>query len=167
LNALFAREQGGQKLILPIWHGITRDDLLQYSPAFADRLAKISSSDSYADIVASLLALLGHTERAKTSGQAAVDNGTRKLTERKQKPNAIAHARYETKGENTLRADAYVRPSTNKDGWYMFENSFGEEEHGTREDIAMRFTTFDKGLIMKGYIRMNYANLSGDRAFDL
>ena len=47
LNGLFAREQAGQKLILPIWHDITRDDLLQYSPAFADRLAKISDTDSY------------------------------------------------------------------------------------------------------------------------
>ena len=58
LNSLFAREQAGQKLILPIWHGITRDDLLEYSPGFADRLAKISSTDSFGNIVQSLLAML-------------------------------------------------------------------------------------------------------------
>lgn len=59
LNGLFAREQAGRKLILPIWHGIMRDDLLQYSPALADRLAKIAGSDSYENIVHSLLDMLG------------------------------------------------------------------------------------------------------------
>jgi hypothetical protein len=64
LNGLFAREQAGQKLILPIWHGITRDDLLQYSPAFADRLAKISGTDSFEDIVHSFRALLGRQQNS-------------------------------------------------------------------------------------------------------
>jgi TIR domain len=59
LNGLFAREQAGKKLVLPIWHGIVRDDLLQYSPALADRLAKISESDTYDDVVNSLLGMLG------------------------------------------------------------------------------------------------------------
>jgi hypothetical protein len=59
LNSLFARELAGQKLVLPIWHGITRADLLEYSPALADRLAKISDSDSADDIVKSMLGLLG------------------------------------------------------------------------------------------------------------
>lgn len=58
LNSLFARERVGQKRILPIWHGITREDLLEYSPGLADRLAKVSS-DSYEDIVRSLCEILG------------------------------------------------------------------------------------------------------------
>jgi hypothetical protein len=66
LNSLFALEQPGRKVILPIWHGITRDDLIQYSPAFADRLAKISSTDSYRDIVESLLAMLGRSNSQKS-----------------------------------------------------------------------------------------------------
>jgi hypothetical protein len=62
LNSLFALEQPGRKIILPIWHGITRDDLLQYGAGFADRLAKISSKDSYEDIVESLLNLVGRSK---------------------------------------------------------------------------------------------------------
>ena len=62
LNSLFALEQPGKKIILPIWHGITRDDLLQYGAGFADRLAKISSKDSYEDIVKSLLNLVGRSK---------------------------------------------------------------------------------------------------------
>jgi hypothetical protein len=61
LNSLFAREQFGQKLVLPIWHGIQRDDLLAYSPALADRLAKISETDTKDNIVGSLLDLLGRS----------------------------------------------------------------------------------------------------------
>lgn len=35
LNGLFAKERYGRKVILPIWHKITRRDLAKYSPAFA------------------------------------------------------------------------------------------------------------------------------------
>jgi len=165
LNSLFAREQAGKKLILPIWHGITRDDLVQYSPAFADRLAKILSTDNYADIVESLLAMLG---RASTQKCDEANAGTTRGSGPKQpKPNAIASARYESTGANALKVEAYVRPSTQRNGWFTFENSLGDEEHGTKEEIAQRFAAFDKSLTMKGYIRMNRGNFSGDRAFDL
>ncbi len=95
VNALFARERAGQKLILPIWHGITRDEVIEYSPAFADRLAKISSSDSYADIVVSLLALLG---RAVQNSDYDTEDA-RKPREPKV-TSAITHASHETKVEN-------------------------------------------------------------------
>lgn len=90
LNSLFARETAGQKLILPIWHGITRDDLLQYGPGFADRLAKISSSDSYEDIVASLLRLLGRHASTVDAERNPPQNHV--ATQPEQKPNAIAYA---------------------------------------------------------------------------
>jgi hypothetical protein len=39
LNGLFAREEAGRKLILPVWHNITKESLAQASPMLADRLA--------------------------------------------------------------------------------------------------------------------------------
>jgi hypothetical protein len=39
LNALFALEEGGRPLILPVWHNIDRAAVLSYSPILADRLA--------------------------------------------------------------------------------------------------------------------------------
>ena len=77
LSSLFAREQAGKKLILPIWHGITRDDLVQYSPAFADRLAKILSTDNYADIVDSLLIMLGRASTQEGDEANATTSGAR------------------------------------------------------------------------------------------
>jgi hypothetical protein len=39
LDGLFAKETTERKVILPIWHRITRDDLLAVYPPFADRYA--------------------------------------------------------------------------------------------------------------------------------
>lgn len=54
----FARETAGQKLVLPIWHEISRDDLLAYSPGLADRLAVMSANESYEAIVERLREIL-------------------------------------------------------------------------------------------------------------
>jgi hypothetical protein len=43
LRGLTARELAGGKVILPIWHNISREDLLQFSPPLADKLAILSS----------------------------------------------------------------------------------------------------------------------------
>jgi len=40
LDALWAREMEGQKVILPIWHGITREAILRHSPLLAAKLAR-------------------------------------------------------------------------------------------------------------------------------
>lgn len=39
LNGLFAKQEDGNKVILPIWHNISKDTVKQYSPILADMLA--------------------------------------------------------------------------------------------------------------------------------
>ncbi len=39
LNGLVAREIDGKKVILPIWRGIEREDVVRYSPTLADKVA--------------------------------------------------------------------------------------------------------------------------------
>lgn len=39
LDGLVAREVGGTKVILPIWHRISREEVLRYSPTLADKKA--------------------------------------------------------------------------------------------------------------------------------
>jgi hypothetical protein len=290
LNSLFALEQPGRKIILPIWHGITREDVLEYGAGFANRLAKVSSKDSYDDIVESLLGLLGRSKppRSRAGGRAALltepdqkhdvseitleafylnhdpdrqtfacrsvsempgkyvddtsadgsvmrseleppflmvrgvdvkaveavewkptdlrfkdaktgeekvfschlratlepdtlkfaihggyaKSDTKPTSENAvttkpvaAKPNAIAYAWYETTGENAAKAKAFIRPSTQNDGWFSFENSFGEEIHGTKEEIAMKFSAFDRSLVLKHYVRMQHS--ASDPAFKL
>lgn len=43
LNGLTAKEIDGNKVILPIWHGVTREDVIKYSPTLADKVAADSS----------------------------------------------------------------------------------------------------------------------------
>lgn len=56
LNGLFSKEKKGRKVILPIWHDIMREDIAEYSPTFADRIAK--RSDNIPAIVKELHELL-------------------------------------------------------------------------------------------------------------
>jgi len=63
LDGLVAREVDGVKVILPVWHKITRDQILAYSPPLADRLA--ASSDHGLDHV------LSELTRAIASGNQA------------------------------------------------------------------------------------------------
>jgi hypothetical protein len=39
LDVLFAREISGEKVILPVWHELTRDEVALYSPLLADKIA--------------------------------------------------------------------------------------------------------------------------------
>ena len=78
LSSLFALEKVGENRILPIWHGITHEDLLDYSAGLADRLAKVSSSDTYEDIVNSLCEMLGRPASDaphKVNATAKVERG--------------------------------------------------------------------------------------------
>ena len=44
LDGLAAREVGGSKVILPVWHNITAEELRTLSPMLADRIATLSSN---------------------------------------------------------------------------------------------------------------------------
>jgi replicative DNA helicase len=43
LDGLVAREDGTEKVILPIWHKVTRSDIVAYSPVLADKMAAPTS----------------------------------------------------------------------------------------------------------------------------
>ena len=54
LDGLEALERNGRKVILPIWHNLTRDDVCRYSPTLAGRIAALSS-DGIATVVTKIL----------------------------------------------------------------------------------------------------------------
>ena len=54
LDGLVAREMGGEQIILPIWHNISKDELLSISPSLADRIALNTGSSTLADIARDL-----------------------------------------------------------------------------------------------------------------
>ena len=58
LNGMVAREMNGIPLILPIWHNISMDEVLKFSPSLADKKALKTSDYTIDEIVSSLAARL-------------------------------------------------------------------------------------------------------------
>jgi hypothetical protein len=58
LDGLVAKEVGGRKVILPIWHLVTRDDVHGFSPILSGRLAA-QSKDGIETVVQQLLDAMG------------------------------------------------------------------------------------------------------------
>jgi formylglycine-generating enzyme required for sulfatase activity len=57
LDGLAAREAPGEKVILPVWHNITADQVREYSPTLADRVA-VSSDRGLEHVVGELLRVI-------------------------------------------------------------------------------------------------------------
>lgn len=55
LDGLFAREVNGEKVILPIWHKISKNEVMSYSPIIADLLA-INTTDFTIEEIANKIA---------------------------------------------------------------------------------------------------------------
>jgi formylglycine-generating enzyme required for sulfatase activity len=60
LDGLAAREVSGEKVILPVWHNITADQVREYSPTLADRVA-VSSDRGLEHVVQELLRVIKPT----------------------------------------------------------------------------------------------------------
>lgn len=58
LDGLVTREMNGVKVILPIWHKVSKDEVMKYSPSLADKVALNSSVLSIDEIVAELKQLI-------------------------------------------------------------------------------------------------------------
>jgi hypothetical protein len=54
LNALVSREENGAKVILPVWHQVSHEDLLKWSPLLASRLG-ISTSEGLEAVCRAIL----------------------------------------------------------------------------------------------------------------
>ena len=69
LDWLATRELHSEKIILPVWHQVTYDDVLRFSPDLADKLA-VSTSEGLAHVIQQILHVcLEQTETVKGSEQ--------------------------------------------------------------------------------------------------
>jgi hypothetical protein len=165
ISGLLAREKLGEVLILPIWQGITEVDLKQYNLILASRIAKVSDSDNYDEIVRAVLRVFGrefeieHTDNAQTSTPARAQDGT-------DKRELVAYAWYEQKGPGAEHAKVFIRRSDFMPGHFVLID--GENEHdGSQQDVATKFFMGDQYLANQGYTRTHFSNPSNIRAFNL
>lgn len=61
LDGLIQRHVGGANVILPIWHGVTAEEIRQYSPALANIVA-MKTEDGLAEIVEAIISLFASHE---------------------------------------------------------------------------------------------------------
>ena len=47
---MVAREMDGHKMILPIWHKVTKNEVMNFSPSLADKVALNTSISSIEEI---------------------------------------------------------------------------------------------------------------------
>ena len=50
LDGIISRANTGEQIILPIWHGITKREVLDYSPSLADKVARNTASSTIEEI---------------------------------------------------------------------------------------------------------------------
>ena len=62
LNGLVSREMDGKKVILPVWHGVTKKEVERFSAPLSDKVAASTSSASIRKIAKSLAEAMTHEE---------------------------------------------------------------------------------------------------------
>ena len=58
LDGMTAKEMGGRKMILPIWHKVTKSEVIKFSPTLADKVAlnsSVYSTEEIAQLIADVV----------------------------------------------------------------------------------------------------------------
>lgn len=64
LDGLVVREMTGQQILLPIWHNISKDEIIRRSPSLADKVALNSATSTIAEIADELYAVIQRPKAA-------------------------------------------------------------------------------------------------------
>lgn len=59
LDGLVTKGLDGDQVLLPIWHQITKAELLEYSPSIADKLARSTTTHTVEQIASEIVAVIG------------------------------------------------------------------------------------------------------------
>jgi hypothetical protein len=58
LDGLVTRSVSGEQVLLPIWHNITKQQLLEYSPSLADKVARSTATHTVQEIAAEIIEVI-------------------------------------------------------------------------------------------------------------
>jgi hypothetical protein len=161
LDSAFSLETVNEKRILPLWHGITHEDLKNYSPALSDRLALDSSQQTPTDLANELLILLGRrSERAFPIAETVpVSEPQSHAAEEIRKGETVAYAWYWTKDGKIV--GLYIRKASSGAALFTMEEPDGTIHEGPVDKIAGKYITADARLRQTGLRRSSVMG-SGD-----
>lgn len=161
LDSAFALETVNEKRILPLWHGITHEELRNYSPGLSDRLALDSSQQTLTDLANELLIKLGRrSERAFPIAETVpVSEPQSHAAGDIRKGETVAYAWYWTKDGEI--AGLYIRKSPSNADRFTLEEPDGVIHEGPVHEIAAKYIAADIGLRHNGLRRSSVMG-SGD-----
>ena len=58
LDGLVTRSVSGEQIILPIWHDITKQEVVNYSPSLADKLARSTGTHTVDEIAQEIIEVI-------------------------------------------------------------------------------------------------------------
>jgi hypothetical protein len=58
LDGLVTREMTGEQIILPVWHNISKNEVISYSPSLADKLARSTATHTVEEIAEEIVSLI-------------------------------------------------------------------------------------------------------------
>ena len=58
LDGLVTRSVSGEQILLPIWHNVSKKEVMEYSPSLADRLARSTSTHTIEEIAAEIIEVI-------------------------------------------------------------------------------------------------------------
>ena len=58
LDGIITKAVSGEQVMLPIWHNITKQEIIDYSPSLADKLARNTSSSTIDEIAEEIAGLI-------------------------------------------------------------------------------------------------------------
>jgi hypothetical protein len=58
LDGLVTRSVSGEQIILPVWHNITKQQVIEYSPSLADKLARSTTSHTVEEIAMGVIGVI-------------------------------------------------------------------------------------------------------------
>jgi hypothetical protein len=62
LDGIVTRSVSGDQILLPIWHGITKQEVMDFSPSLADKVARSTATHTVQEIAAEIKDLLASCE---------------------------------------------------------------------------------------------------------
>jgi hypothetical protein len=65
LDGIVTRSVSGDQVLLPIWHEITKDELIEYSPSIADKVARSTTTHTIEEIAAEIAEVVSSSMSAK------------------------------------------------------------------------------------------------------
>ena len=71
LDEIITRSVGGEQVLLPIWHNITKQEVIDFSPSLGDKVARNTATYTVDEIAAEIASVIhGVDERSRRPGAA-------------------------------------------------------------------------------------------------